>query len=93
MSLFELYAQVEQNQKLRNETESKFSIMMDRLKANALQDLTLQKLQLIADCLEQNNAPGASQAFRELTTKCWNDVKDFSNAMKTLVSFKQKYQH
>lgn len=90
-NLFNVYCQFEANQKLRAETEQKFNIMVDRMAAGSLHDLTLQKLKAISDAVEASNHQAASTAFRELTVKCWNDVKDFSNAMKALSSFKAKY--
>lgn len=90
-NLFNAYFQVETNQKLRAETEQKFSIMMERLAAGSLHDLTLQRLKAISDAVEAGNHQAASTAFRELTVKCWNDVKDFSNALKVLSSYKAKF--
>lgn len=85
--------QLEQNQKQKTETEAKFNIMVDRLNAGQLNNMTLQKLQSLLSLVEQSNSQGAQAAFRELTQKCWADVKDFSNALKVLSSFKQKYGH
>ena len=62
--------------------------MMDRIKAAQLNATTLQKLQGLCGLVEQNNSQGAQAAFRDLTQKCWMDVKDFSNALKVLASFK-----
>jgi len=62
--------------------------MMDRLKAGQLQPATLQKFGVILAHVEQNNGQGAQAAVRELTQRCWADVKDFSNAVKVLASFK-----
>ena len=92
-ALFALYLQLEQNQKQKSETEAKFNAMADRINAGQLQGVTLQKLQGLLSLIEQNNNQGAQAAFRDLTQKCWADVKDFSNALKVLSSFKQKYQH
>lgn len=92
-ALFALYLQLEQNQKQKTDTEAKFNIMIDRINASQLQAITLQKLQSLIGLVEQNNSQGAQAAFRDLTQKCWSDVKDFSNALKVLSSFKQKYQH
>ena len=89
--IFGLYAQLETNPKQRSETEQKFNIMMDKLEQGGLQPATVSKLQVIAEMVEQSNHQGASQAFRDLTQRCWADVKDFSNALKVLSSFRQKY--
>lgn len=91
-ALFAFYLQLEQNQKQKADTEAKFNIMVDRINAGQLQAATLHKLQGVLGLVEQSNHQGAQAAFRELTQKCWGDVKDFSNALKVLSSFKQKYQ-
>ena len=64
---------------------------MNKLGSGVLADLTITHMQMIADAIEQNNSQASGQAFRDLTQKCWPDVKDFSNALKVLSQFKQKY--
>lgn len=44
LGLFNAYSQVEQNQKVKAETEHKLSIMVDKLNARALHEITLEKL-------------------------------------------------
>lgn len=83
-ALLSLYQQLEQNQRQKADTEAKFNIMMDRLNGGQLQAPTLQRLQSLVAHVEQSNHPGAAAAFRDLSQKCWGDVKDFSNALKVL---------
>ena len=90
-SLYGLFTQLETNQKLRSETEQKFEILTSRLAAGGLQPVTLEKISAIVQAVDANNSQAASVAFRELTVKCWNDVKDFSNCLKVLSSFKQRF--
>ena len=91
VDLFGLYFQVETNAKLKAETEQKYSVLMDRLASGSLHDLTLQRLSALCEAVESNNGQASGAAFRDLTAKCWNDVKDFSNALKTLSQFRQKF--
>jgi hypothetical protein len=86
-----LYQQLETNQKLRGETEQKFSVLMERMSSGCLQETTLQRMQALVQAVEADNSQAASAAFRELTVKCWNDVKDFSPALKALSTFKQRF--
>ena len=44
VSLFQAFSQVETNQKLKSETESKLSIMVDKLNAGEIGPVTLNKL-------------------------------------------------
>lgn len=34
--------------------------------------------------IQEGNGQRAQQAFGDITRKCWADVKEFSNALKTL---------
>lgn len=77
---------------MKSETEQKYNIMVERLSAGTLHDLTMQKLSVLCEAVEANNAAASATAFRELTSKCWNDVKDFSNALKALSTFRQKFK-
>ena len=45
VSLFQAFSQVEGNAKLKADTESKLSIMVDKMNAGSLTDATLIKLQ------------------------------------------------
>jgi len=90
-NIFSHYASLETNPKLRGETEAKFLVMIERMSAGQLAPLTLSKLSAIVEAIEANNSQVSSQAFRDLTQKCWPDVKDFSNALKALSTFRQKY--
>lgn len=92
-ALFSLYTQLETNAKQRGETEAKYQLMIERVRGGQLQPATLQKLDNIVNLVEQGNAQGAQAGFRDLTQKCWMDVKDFSNAVKVLSSFKQRFGH
>ena len=53
--------------------------------------LTLEKLMALATQIEQGTPVQASNANRELTQKCWADIKEFSNALKALSTFKKNY--
>lgn len=86
LGLFNAYSQVEQNQKIKAETEHKLSVMVDKLRGGALHDLTQEKLQALMHAIQEGNGQRAQQAFGDITRKCWADVKEFSNALKTLAS-------
>merc|ERR1719163_325125 len=90
-ALFGHYSQVEANQRLKADTESKLALMVDKINGGQLPPATLEKLQTIMLRIQEGNGPAAQAAFREATTKCWGDVKDFANALKLLAAFKQKY--
>jgi len=82
------FTQVEQNQKVLSDADAKFNILMERLNDGNLNPLTLQKMQTLSDCIEQANHQGSGAAMRELTQLCWGDIKEFSNALKVLSSYR-----
>lgn len=58
--------------------------MVDKLNGGSLHELTLEKLQALMLAIQEGNGQRAQQAFGDITRKCWTDVKEFSNALKTL---------
>jgi hypothetical protein len=65
--------------------------MLDRISSNSLNPLTMDALNVLSQAINEGNYQGCQQAFREITQKNWGDVKDYSNALKTIANFKQKY--
>jgi len=43
-NLFNIYVQIETNQKAKSETEAKYNIMMQKIQGGQLQEMTMQKL-------------------------------------------------
>jgi hypothetical protein len=41
---------------------------------------------------EQNNIPIAMNIHKDLIQKNWQESKDWANAVKVLISFKQRFQ-
>ena len=52
-AIYDIYTKFESNQKLKAENELKFSTMMQKIKNDQLQMLTLQKLQAITQTQSQ----------------------------------------
>ena len=46
-AIYDVYTKFETNQKLRAENEGKFNLMLQKMKSDGLQMLTLQKLQSV----------------------------------------------
>jgi hypothetical protein len=55
VSLFQAFSQVEGNAKLKADTESKLSIMVDKMNAGSLTDATLIKLQELLLSIQEGN--------------------------------------
>ena len=73
---------------MSNDTNQKLNIMLDRLQNNELNQLTIGNLSNLSQNINDGNHQGSQQSLRELNTKCWADVKEFSNALKAIAGFK-----
>jgi len=91
-TIFGLYMQVEQNQRVKGDTEQKFNIMMERMQGNKISQVTLEKIDFLVTQIKNGQTQGRQAAMRDLTSKCWPDIKEFSNALKVLSNFKDQYQ-
>jgi hypothetical protein len=65
--------------------------MLDRLNNNEINTVTIANLSNLSQNINDGNHQGSQQALREINSKCWADVKDFSNALKAIAGFKNKY--
>jgi uncharacterized protein (DUF2267 family) len=91
-NLFNLYSQVEPNQKVKQTTEQMYSVLRDRLSEGSIHPVTLQILRPMVQAAEQNNLAAAQNLHKELVQKCWQECKDWANGLKILISFKQRFQ-
>ena len=41
---------------------------------------------------DQNNLQVAQNIHKDMIQKCWNEVKDWINGLKVLITFKQRFQ-
>jgi len=89
-NLFALYTQFEQNLKARQETEAKYAVLCARLNEGALPPHVVGQLKQIAAAAEQGNVPAALAGHKELIQKSWAEAKDWANALKVLLTFKQR---
>ena len=92
-NLFNVYTQVEPNQKARQETESKYNLLRDRLQeVSVLSPHLVSLLKHMTAAAEQNNIPSALSLHKELIQNHWQESKDWANALKILISFKSRFQ-
>lgn len=78
---------------MKQETESKFNLIRDRLQEGQISPYVVGLLKGMTQAAEQNNFVGAANLHKEMTQKYWQESKDFANALKVLLSFKQRFQN
>lgn len=78
---------------MKQDTEQKFNVLKDRLATHEVSQQVLTLLNSITVSVEQNNFSAAMNAHKDLTQKNWNEAKDWANAVKILITFKQRFQN
>ena len=87
-NLFNVYTQVESNQKMKQSIEQMFNILRDRLQEGSISPHILSIVRPMVQAAEQNNTPAAQNLHKDLVQKHWQECKDWANGLKTLISFK-----
>ena len=90
-NLLVIYQQVETNQKAKQDNESKFSILKDRLLEGSVSQPVLALLKGMTLATDQGNFTQVGSLHRELTQKYWNESKDWANQIKVIINAKQRY--
>lgn len=91
-NLFNIYGQVEQNIKMKQETEIKYNLLKDRLQEGSVSPGVVSLLKQMTQAAEVNNFASALGLHKDLIQKNWQESKDWANALKVLISFKQRFQ-
>lgn len=79
------------NQKVKLETESKYNLLKERLVENQISPAVIGFLKGMTSAVERNDFGTALNIHKELVKKTWEESKDWANALKVLVSFKQRF--
>ena len=91
-NLFNVYSQVEPNAKVKQQTEIVYNLLRDRLQEGTLSPNVLSMLLPMLVAADQNNLQVAQNIHKDMIQKCWNEVKDWINGLKVLITFKQRFQ-
>ena len=91
-NLFNVYSQVEPNAKVKQQTETVYNLLRDRLQEGGLSPHVLSMLLPMLIAADQNNLTVAQNLHKDMIQKCWNEVKDWINGLKVLITFKQRFQ-
>ncbi len=87
-----MYSQVEPNAKVRQQTELVYNTLRDRLQEGSISPHVLSMLLPMVQAAEQNNIQVAQNIHKDIIQKHWNEVKDWVNGLKVLITFKQRFQ-
>jgi hypothetical protein len=76
---------------MKQETEQKYNILIERLRENSVSPNVVAQLKQMTQAAEQNNFNGALAMHKDLAQRNWQECKDWGNALKILISFKQRF--
>jgi len=79
------------NQRIKQDTESRINILRDKLQSGHINPEIVRHISTIIGQIDAGNFQGAANAHKEITQRHWNEAKDYANALKVLITFKQKF--